>query len=178
MAPNIAPSMPRCDCEPCCPGVGFAIPPNQFHARGTTVSEARVPGNFFSERRLRRNSRSRSDAFGGYHPGNSGEIVRDADVGPTGLGVEHFADSVGRIVTELEDQNCAGPKLRAGLLDQPIVDLHAGWASEKRGARFVVADLRWEGASVPVRDVGRIADDQVETGSRPAGVWRQDGNAL
>src|ERR1700733_2158498 len=64
----------------------------RYHYHGTQASksgnlQAGRPGDLFRNGRGGKTREGRSDAFGGYHSGDSGEIARDADVGPTAFGV-------------------------------------------------------------------------------------------
>ena len=104
----------------------------------------------------------RLDSRGGEDARDASEVVGDAHVGPVKLDAEYFADVIRGVVAEFEDENSAGPKQRARLLDESRVDFDASGAAEKGRVRLVVADLASKSGGVVACDIGRIADNQIE----------------
>lgn len=102
------------------------------------------------------------DALGGKDARDTGEVVRDADVGPAGLRGENRTDTIGCAVAELKYENARRAKERASLLDEAWVNRDAGGPAEESGCRFVVADFTRERGGFVMGDVRRIAHNQIE----------------
>ena len=69
---------------------------------------------------------------------------------------------VRRVITKFENKDAAGAKEGRCLLDQATVDFDARGPAEKRYLWLVVADFALKLGRFVSRNVGRIADDDIE----------------
>ncbi len=93
----------------------------------------------------------------------AGGVADEADVfekvggGEDGLGLGRL------VVRDLRGEEAAGLEVVLGARDDAAVEVKAVEAAVEGETRLVVADVRREGGDVGGGDVGRIADDDVET---------------
>jgi len=117
-----------------------------------------------------RSNQGSGSSLGGEDAGNTGEVVGDADVRPTG-GPEKRLNRWQAVVAQLQNKKAAGLQVPRGFGDESAVEFVAFVSPEKGYFRFVLPDLERQELSFAASDVRRIADDEVEP-------WREGRSEL
>ena len=66
-------------------------------------------------------------------------------------------------MSDLKGKQTVGFECIVGLRNEATIDVEAGFPGEERCGGLMVADLGVEGETVGLRNIGRVADDGVET---------------